>query len=270
MISKSYFYFSFVKNSVHTSLAYRADILLTLFFRVLRLVLQISFWNGVFYEIKQYSTFQGEISLQDMIVYSVVSSVMTLIIDNDIIDQLEKKVRTGEIATDLIKPVNLKACLFCDLVGQKSSITLFLLLPYLTIGMIIVGGHFPCWQNLLLSLIAIGNGVVIFFLLTYLVGLLSFWFFSVGHLKMLLNALMAVLSGSMVPLWFFPKFLYDVSHFLPFKSVYFVPLSIFMEKVPLSEVGWVMTQQILWIGILWGGSYFLWNISIKRLVVQGG
>ena len=270
MIPKTYFYFTVLKNAVHKSLAYRADILLTLFFRILRLVLQISFWNGVFDEINQYSTFQGKISLQDMIVYSVVSSVMTLVIDNDIIDQLQEKVRTGEIATDLIKPVNLKACLFCDLVGKKSSIALFLLLPYLTMGMMIVGGHFPCWQNLILSLIAVGNGVVIFFLMTYLVGLLSFWFFSVGHLKMLLNALMAVLSGSMVPLWFFPEFLYDLSHFLPFKSVYFVPLSIFMEKVSLLETGWFMSQQFLWIGILWTGSYFMWNISIKKLVVQGG
>src|SRR6185436_4423303 len=108
------------------------------------------------------------------------------------------------------------------------------------------------------------------FLLAYLLGVTGFWYLEVWHLDRFLGDLVRLLSGAWIPLWFFPVFLLQVSAFLPFRLIYFAPLSIYLEKQSLATaISWI-GQQVFWIFLLIVLEQLIWKRAVRKLVVQGG
>ena len=263
-------YLEFIKNAFQANIAYKMSVLLRLMTQLIILAVRVSLWRALFKEVGRTTTHMGTVSLRDMITYSVVSTGMSLIITTNVIRQVDEKIRTGEIAMDLIKPLNLKASLFCEAVGNNCVRFFLELIPLLIIGILIYGVDYPPWQNFVIFLVALGNGMVILFSLSYLLGLTGFWYMSVWQFRMTLDMVVLILGGAQIPLWFFPEFLIQISSFLPFKLIYFAPLAIYLEKVTTVDAVGLVLQQFLWIGILLLLEQLVWLKGVKKLVIQGG
>jgi ABC-2 type transport system permease protein len=263
-------YVEFVKNAFQANIAYRMSVLLRLMSQVVVLAVRVSLWQALFKEIGRTTTPMGVVSVRDMITYSIVSTGMSIIITTNVIRQMDGKIKTGEIAMDLIKPFNLKASLFCDALGTNAVRFFVELLPLLAMGIFIYGLSYPSWQNLILFLIALGNGMLISFSLYYLLGLAGFWYLSVWQFRMTLDILVLVLGGAQIPVWFFPESLIWLSSFMPFKLIYFAPLAIYLEKGTTVDAVGLILQQFLWMGILFALEEFIWSKGVKKLVIQGG
>ena len=74
----------------------------------------------------------------------------------------------------------------------------------------------------------------------------------------------------MVPLWLFPSFIGVLAGVLPFKSIYSIPLSIYIGKLSGTAVWQGILFQIVWAGILTLINRLIWAKIHSRLVVQGG
>ncbi|WP_425449077.1 ABC transporter permease [Dethiothermospora halolimnae] len=263
-------YLQFAKNAFQSNLSYRMSILLSILHRVAALLVEVSIWSAVISITGKISTSMGTIDLNEMITYAILSTGISTIISSNIVMDFEDKVRTGQIAMDLIKPMKFKLYLVFQNLGNNLFKVIFELTPVVIIGILCFGINIPSKENAILFAVALLNGMIIYFILTCILGQLSFWILTVWHLDKLLNDMLKIFSGRFIPLWFFPKTLISISVFLPFRLIYFSPMSIYLGKINIAEAENILMQQGLWILILFIIDMILWKKGIKKLVVQGG
>jgi len=263
-------YFEYVKTAFKESLAYRVEYFLGIMQSLFVLLAQLYLWRALLGQSEQASTDMGVITLNEMTTYVLMSTIISTLISSNVILNINDRIRNGQISMDLIKPVNFKTYMFCSMIGRSFFNFLFQLLPVLGIGLIFIGIEYSSMQNLLLFCVTLVNAIIINFLITYSLGLLAFWYMSMWQIAVLWGVLGRLFSGAWIPLWFFPKVLISISNFLPFRLLYFVPISIFLGKVGLIDCIYLVIQQLVWIAILFGATRLTWHAAIKKLVIQGG
>ena len=82
--------------------------------------------------------------------------------------------------------------------------------------------------------------------------------------------LIKLLSGSIIPLWFFPKGFQKILECLPFVGIYQVPLGIYIGKYTMEEIFFRIGIQMLWVLALLAGFIFLQKKMADRVLIQGG
>ena len=84
------------------------------------------------------------------------------------------------------------------------------------------------------------------------------------------SALLGFLSGQIIPISFFPTVLQKVFVFLPFSSMVYTPVMVYLGKYSGEEMAFVLGRQLVWIVLLYVLGAYLWGRITKRLVVLGG
>jgi ABC-2 type transport system permease protein len=258
-------------NAFRSLLAFRAEVLLFLFGQLLKIFVQVYIWHALFSDSNHLTSQAGTISIQEMITYVVISSVISVFATNDVIFRVSSKVSSGEIAMDLIKPMSFRSVIFCQAFGTNMYRTLFELIPLITVSLLFFHVQLPSLANGLAFLLLVINGLILNFLITYTIGLIAFWYILVWQVNTVLNGLIRLFSGAFIPIWFFSDSLVQVSYFLPFRLIYFEPISVFLGKV----TGWqellaIVIQQLVWIAGFLLLQKWMWSRAVRRLVVQGG
>ena len=73
-----------------------------------------------------------------------------------------------------------------------------------------------------------------------------------------------------MPLSFFPGSLGTIVGALPFASVYWTPLRIYIGQVAPAEIPGLLAVQMGWLVLFAGVSAVVWRLAERRVVVQGG
>lgn len=259
-------YLEIIKNVFQVNITYRINTVFNVLSKFIILFVQICIWRALLTDAQT----QTSISLRDMITYVIISAGISIFMDQSVIRKMDSKIKSGDIAMDLIKPFNFKMYQFCEIFANSFYRTFIEFIPLLLFSMAIFGFYFPSIKYLLFFALSLINGIIINFLISYIIGLIGFWYISIRHLSDLLYTLVRLFSGSIVPLWFFPKFLFAISLALPFRFMYFAPISIYLEKMGQNEAIGILMQQLLWIFGLLMIEKITWKKGIKKLVVQGG
>ncbi len=259
-----------MKNEFQANMAYRMNVIIRMFSYIIAVFIQISIWHALFNGAHETSTQMGTIDINEMVTYVVISTAISLFIRNEVILQMETKIKSGEIAMDLIKPTNLKLMIFSNSLGGSAFKLIFQFIPLIIVGYLFLNLTIPTPENVVLFIITLINAVIIYFLLTYIVGLLAFWYMAIWHLERFLGDLISLFAGAIVPLWFFPKVLLDISAVLPFHLIYFTPISIYLGKITVSDSIYLILQQFIWITVLILLEKVVWKNAVNKLVVQGG
>jgi ABC-2 type transport system permease protein len=110
----------------------------------------------------------------------------------------------------------------------------------------------------------------ILWLLSALVGLIAFWVMELGNMGIVKDSIVRVLSGSIVPLWFFPESVQNVSKFLPFQYTFQTPLGIYIGETGPAAALSSMAVQAVWIGILFLLLAAFWKKTKTKTLIQGG
>ena len=119
-----------------------------------------------------------------------------------------------------------------------------------------------------------GMSLVLAFLLKFLVGfgvaLLSFRTLNWLGLMRLESAVVGILSGALVPLELFPDWLRSVAFLLPFHGIIHTPLSIYLGDLQGRALLAALGLQAFWVVGLWALVRWLWEPSLRALVIQRG
>lgn len=252
---------AFIRN-----MAYRSEVWLRIFGNISIVLIQISIWKALLGT----GSLNG-IDIKTMITYSLINTSISTILMNKVIYVVDDKLKTGNITTDLLKPVHYPFLLFFDQLGNVIFQVIFTILPTIIITWSLYGLTFPTAPYLITAfLFSIFLALLISFLIGYLIALISFWFLTAFALDWMTSALITVFSGSFLPLWFFSDGWKFVSEILPFQYLGFIPAAIYMGRVGFDELFWILGKGVLWSLLLWLSTHLLWWSAIKRLVVQGG
>ena len=78
------------------------------------------------------------------------------------------------------------------------------------------------------------------------------------------------MSGSIIPIWFFPESVAKVLSALPFVYIYQLPLSIYIGRGSRSDLIGQMKIQFLWLVILSVIFFYVGSRVTRKVMVQGG
>ena len=134
----------------------------------------------------------------------------------------------------------------------------------------VMGVAFTPISNVLFYLISCIMSFLIYVLFDFCIGMVAFFTNYVFGLYMVKESLMSFLTGQLIPLSFFPAAVQRVFDFLPFSSMIYAPVMIYLGKYQGTELVWVLVRQLVWVLLLYGLGTLIWNRVTKRLVVLGG
>lgn len=196
--------------------------------------------------------------------------VSAWVIDSD----LNNVIKTGDIAYEYMKPVDLYWSWFMRLISQRlftgmvSSIPILLLVsffpkPYaLTIQI--------SDRKIILFVVAISLALILNTVLSLLVYISIFHTFSITGSLLIFGSIMEFLGGLVIPFSLFPENMKNVLNLLPFKYGIAYPIQLFNGKTISAENLTGIIFQLFWIAvvILLGREWL--KRDIKHIVVQGG
>ena len=173
------------------------------------------------------------------------------------------RVRTGDIATDLIRPIHpLRAALAADY-GRAAYQLLVRAVPPILVGIVIFRTSLPpspvAWLAFAVSL---------GFRFVYNVA--AFWTTDHRGAMILALVVMSVFSGFTIPIQFFPPWLAAIASATPFPSMIQTPVDVWIGALSGSSLVGALVAQLAWAAALLGLSYGLFARGTRRLVIQGG
>lgn len=175
-------------------------------------------------------------------------------------------IRTGEIAVELTRPISYLLGQFLIDLGAvivQGSRGLLVLATAWLIGV----AELPTSPWALVTFpVALGLGIVVNFLISYVIGLACFWTLNEGGVLWLRTALSTVLSGVFAPLALLPSWLGAIAAWSPFPAVVYAPTMALRGDAALSLIG----AQVVWVVLLGGGATLCWRWAARALVSHGG
>ncbi len=210
------------------------------------------------------------IHLSTLIVYLTLANLQTWVLAPTITDDLQQRVRTGQVALDLARPIGFIG----QLVAQQIGITLSLV-PFVVIALpiaVVLGGIQPPPSGIALLLYAVSFllAYIIVVLISVIMGLVSFWTLEATGIQEVYRFVNQLFAGALVPLWFFPPILQTIAMLLPFQSVAFLPVSIYLGKSQGADALHALGIQCFWICTLYILTQIIWSRAQRRVIVQGG
>lgn len=185
--------------------------------------------------------------------------------------EIQEKVRTGDISLELMRPFDVPLrYLFADL-GSVAFYMITALMPLYVIIFLFMDLTLPNnWTTWLFFIIAAFLGFLIRYCVEMTFGLLTFFLVETGGIEDIFYFAMSLLSGSVIPLWFFPGWLAAIAEFLPFQSIFFIPLSIFIGEISGGQIILSLGIQVFWLVATYAVLRIVWNKASQKVVVQGG
>lgn len=186
-------------------------------------------------------------------------------------DELAERVRSGDIAIDLYRPVDLQGWWLATDLGRAAFHLLARGVPPMVFAAFAFDLRWPenpvTWLAFFVSVLL---GVIVSFAIRFLVALTGFWLLDSRGVEILSGTLAMFLSGMLLPLTVFPGQLARVAQLLPWASLLQVPNDIFLDTRSGTDVLAALGFQAFWAFVLLLAGRLVMALAARKVVVQGG
>lgn len=216
----------------------------------------------------------GGMTRNEMVIYVFMAYVTASMVNISISKTVSDDIVKGTVSMNLIKPIDYRMSLIARAVGDM--IYQFLLPGvFIWIGLEIyrvqvLGEEMVNIMTLLCYLISVAMSFLIYVLFDFCFGMIAFFTTYIFGMTMAKNAILSFLTGQLIPLSFFPEGVQKVFDFLPFSSMIYTPVMIYLGKYSGNELAFVLLRQAVWVLILYAAGSLIWRKVTARLVVLGG
>ena len=188
--------------------------------------------------------------------------------------ELMDKIRTGGIAYDLCRPVHLYGFYYARIMAQKLMGSLLRALPMLVFAALLPEGwgiSLPAsLPALALSLAALFLGLCCVCAMENITMAFTMRTLDQRGIQAMLNLLMMILSGNVLPLTLYPDSWQRVITLLPYAQMLDAPIRLYTGEYALQQAAGVLLLQGGWACLLVLAGLALWRANRRRLVIQGG
>lgn len=265
-------YFPFARSVIQRRMSYKIGFLMRIAGGLLQVLIMYYLWMAIFN-----SSSNGQIkgfTSTEMVVYIVISYITAQIININIEGTIAYEIRDGSVAVNLIRPISYKKRVFAESLGEVLLRSLTILLPlwigFLAYRFVTIRELPPNIGTVLLFLISLFLGYMIMFLFNFIFGLSAFFVTYIWGFMVCKGVILRFFSGELIPIIFFPSAVQKALQYLPFSSINYTPVMIYMEKFTMNELISALCVQVVWVVILFVLMNVLWQSAIKRLTVLGG
>lgn len=186
-------------------------------------------------------------------------------------DDLAERIRTGDIAIDLYRPIGLVSWYLASDLGRALFHLLTRGLAPTIVGVILFDISLPDSAAAAIGFaFAVPLAVVVSFGIRFLVASSAFWLLDQSGVKVMSGAFAIFFSGMMLPLVLFPGWLGTVARALPWAAYVQVPADIWLGKRPGVDLVVALGFQAMWALILLACCLLVVRAATRKVVVQGG
>jgi ABC-2 type transport system permease protein len=185
--------------------------------------------------------------------------------------EIASTIRTGDVVSDLAKPVDYYAFWLSRDAGRAVYHTLFRWLPTTLLGVLLFGVRLPAhssrwgWFSLSVAL-----AVWLSFGLRFLYNVAAFWLLDQRGVGALVSISAIFLSGFLAPLNYFPEWAQAIVTWLPFAGMLQTPVEVFLGKLHGAPLASALGFQAAWALLLLVAGRLLLTLVVRKVIVQGG
>lgn len=227
------------------------------------------FWIAVF---KDQQAVLGDWSISSIATYYFIMIIAGAVIIAHIEEEVAvTDIREGQLALYLTKPISYYWMKFFDETPWRIfhgvfSLGLFAIFYLVFSDFIILTSTFAgITTALIITLLAF----FIAFTFKMILGLTAFWIVDFWGLQQLVEVIMLVLAGFLMPIELFPDWLSRIAHMTPFPYLIYYPIVAIQSKLSFAESINVIIVQVLWMLILVAVYKMLWRSGIKKFTGVG-
>ena len=273
-------YKPFLRAGAIATMAYRFNILIWAGITVCEVACLVFLWLAV------YRSGAGGMDAQihgfsyrEMISYVVLTTIFNFVtFNNDTLWNINTDIKKGTIGNYLIKPISYRGKFSATCLGSLLTMTVMFGLPFYTAALVTLGSlgflpelSFPAFfAHLGLFLLAGLCAALLNDAISYIFGVLCFYTSSGWGLNSLKVTLISFLSGTLLPLAFFPAGLRELVSWMPFAGMSQNPILILMMKYDLAASLRCVALSAVWIVVLELLAKLLFSHAVRKVTVQGG
>lgn len=272
MKQKYKIYLPFALNEFKRQMAYKGAFYLFIFISLFGSFISYYLWMAIYGN--SGTNTLGGLTRNEMVVYVFMVYVTSSVVTISIADWVSEDVVKGTVAMHLIKPIDYRMSL---IVRAAGNMMYRFLAPavFIWIGLEIykvkaLGMSVTPWQNIICFVISCIMSFFIYVLFDFCFGMVAFFTTYIFGMLMAKEALLSFLTGQLIPLGFFPEAVQKLFEFLPFSSMIYTPVMIYLGKYTGSSLVFVLLRQAVWVLLLYLIGSVIWKQVTKRLVVLGG
>ena len=195
---------------------------------------------------------------------------MLLASDADLMD----KIRTGGIVYDLCRPLHLYGFYYARIMAQKLMGSLLRAVPMLIFAALLPEGwgiSLPAsLPALALAVAALLLGLCCVCAMENITMAFTMRTLDPRGFQAMLNLLMMILSGNILPLTLYPDSWQRVITLLPYAQMLDAPIRLYTGEYALEQAPEVLLLQAVWTVLLVSLGLLGWRRNQSRMIIQGG
>ncbi len=255
---------------LQSNLIYRVNFAVRGFFSFFHLIVVFILWSAAYAG----SPIIGGFNFAQTFTYFVALLIAQFMIGAFNEDyQISEEIRGGLINQFLLKPVNYYLYRFTIFLSARFVSGLLALLP-VVLALPLLADKLnlpPFGWNYAVAVPALFMSALIQFTIAYCFGLLTFWFLEIQSFIILSLAVETILGGTFFPLDLFPKWLYDISVWLPYYYQMYFPAALLTGRI--TDPAFALRGlgiQFFWVLALLAIAHLLWSRGLRRHTAVGG
>lgn len=248
-------------------MAAAAGIFTQLFFGLVKVMVVLAFFHS--------SGVPQPLSLHQTVTYTwLVQAYLGLLPWNGDLE-LVGMIRTGNIAYELCRPVDLYILWSSRMLAQRLAPTLLRSVPILLVAGLLLPGEMALnlpasWTATAAWFAAMAGALLLSTVLSNFFTIATMWTIAGFGVYNSLGAVFMLLSGSLVPLAFFPDWAQPLLQWLPFSGAVDAPFRFYVGAYTPSQIFVVLPRQLIWTALLAISGRWILSRAMHRVAIQGG
>lgn len=260
-------YSAIVSGRFRTLLQYRAAAIAgagtQLFWGLIRMMIFEAFYRS--------SGVPQPINLAQTITYVWLGQAMLGILPWNVDPDIRGMIRTGSVAYELLRPLDLYALWYSRAIAQRTAPTALRSVPIFLIAGLFFGLQSPpSWLALAGWILTTVGALLLSAAISSLLTISLLWTVSGEGITRLAPSLIIALSGMIVPIQLFPDWSQPLVRLLPFAHIVDTPFRVYLGTIPPAQAGAAFAVQLAWTLALMLLGRRLVARATYRLVIQGG
>ncbi|OGR87784.1 MAG: hypothetical protein A3A86_05330 [Elusimicrobia bacterium RIFCSPLOWO2_01_FULL_60_11] len=261
-------YWAAFSLSIQQELYYRASFLMERARSITVIIAFYAFWSAVF---QGRDTLLGYTRSQ-MFTYILGMNVLRALVFSDKTWELMHEINTGKISSYLMRPISYVGfCLSRDAADKATQLVSSILEVALAAWLLKIPLYWPAHPATFAVFgLTLALAIVLYFLMSYIVATFAFWTSESAGPRFCFELFLEFSSGAFFPLDVLPRIFQSVFSFLPFASLLYFPLNVFLERItgPLLARG--LGVQVFWAVLFVWAARRLWERGLKAYSADGG
>lgn len=247
--------------------AYRITTIFTVLITFVWVFILYFLWDAAFSRSGRIAGYSWE----EMRTYIVIAYGINALVGWSIGSGMMQSVKSGAIVIDMIRPLNYCGTQVARAVGFSIVEGIIAFALVIVFGLLVFGIQPPDSAIAAIGfVIALILGYFTKVLVIFLVSLLCFWVLNSVGLMWAQQAVITMLSGTLIPLALMPGWLRLITEILPLRGIVATPLAIYLGKATGWEMVGLLALQVGWLAVLWLAANRAWIAAFRAVEIQGG